>query len=748
MMLNKSRLSLFSLRRRSGALRLRSKISLSVLLVVSIVFISVIWYVASYSSDKARTDAEALTLSTVKEIGNKTGAILNENVNVLNIIYAMVEQMNRSNPSARDVVADILKSSITQATDISCIWIAFEPNAFDSRDADFAGKAGYDSTGRFILSYAKENGVVKKTDDVTAATISKPGEGDYYLVPAQTGKQVLGVPYFFTYASGRTSLISCISIPLKINGKIVGVIGIDFDYTRMQGLVAETRAISDKAIFTIISNSGVVIHAHKKEYVGQNLADILGSAPAASMIMDAVRSGKQYIDTTVSVVTKQRSIRVYTPVTVSVDGGGMTINAIIPEKDVLASVSTMTRNIILVALVGLLLITGVVILISNTIVRPITAMSGIMKQAASLDLRTDKILVSLRGHRDEIGDMANAYNSLKDSLGSMLGVMSSQTRSFASTAQNLAAISEESVASMEEVKASVDEVASLSESNIASLDHANMGVEEMSHASAATAASAEDGAAIAGRTADLTRKAFNEVENVVSSIRTAGERSLDSGNSIKKVNDSVGDISSFVSTITGIADQTNLLALNAAIEAARAGEAGRGFAVVAEEVRKLAEDSGRAAQEVQKLISALQGDSGNASSVIEAMGKLLSATVDKAGLAQEDLHKSLEEVDKLSLHMQTIASAAQEQAASSSEMANSVSVVTASTAEIGTSLSHIQSATAETAAASENVAKEAQDMTEGVARLEELISQFSFDSESDGDSSKRAALGSSASLRS
>ena len=437
------------------------------------------------------------------------------------------------------------------------------------------------------------------------------------------------------------------------------------------------------------------------------------------------------------------AIRIFSPVETEIEGATLTVNAIVPEKEILAGVRSMTINTIIVAVVGLLLLIAVVLFISSAVVRPIMSMVAIMKRAASLDFTSDQSLTALTNYKDEIGEMANAYSSLQDSLSNMLASLGVQARNFSSTAQNLAAISEESVASMQEVKASVDEVSNLSTDNVASLEHANRGVEEMSHASASTAASAEEGAAIAGRTAELTRQAFSEVDEVVSKIRIAGDRSQESGHSIVKVNDSVGAIASFVSTITGIADQTNLLALNAAIEAARAGEAGRGFAVVAEEVRKLAEDSGGAAQEVQKLISALQSDSSNASSVIEAMGRLLTETVDKAGHAQEDLDKSLGEVDKLSVHMQTIASAAEQQAAASSEMANSVNLVAGSTAEIGTALSHIQSATAETAAASENVAKEAQDMTEGVMKLEELLSQFKYDSVSSAASSARPALSAS-----
>lgn len=708
-----------------GALRLRSKIALSVLLVVTLIFGAVIFFFASSSADKARKDTEALAIVTVKNIGLNTKILMDENINVVHSIRGTINEMDRMAPNARNTINLIMKACLNMTPDMASIWIAFEPNAFDKRDSEFASQDEYNKTGQFISCYINDNGTIKKTNDVNCDTISK---GDYYQLPLKTGKSILGAPYSFTYSNGKTALISELSIPIIIDGKVIGVVGADFDYTNIQKFGQNSHAISKGTTFSIISDSGIIIHSPNPDLIGKNMGDIIKGRPYEKDVMSAIREGKHFQDVNVAVMTGEKAFRIFSPVETAIEGANLCINAVVPEKDVLEDVNAMTRSTAIIALIGLVLVAIVVVFISSMITRPIMSMAGIMKQAATLDLTSCDSLLKLQKHRDEIGDMANAYSDLKNSIVDMLRTLNTQARNFASNAQSLAAISEESVASMEEVKASVDEVASLSGNNVAALAQTNRGVDEVSHASAATAESAEDGAAIASRTAGLTRQAFSEVDSVVSSIRTAGERSRDSGESIIKVNESVGAIASFVSTITGIADQTNLLALNAAIEAARAGEAGRGFAVVAEEVRKLAEESGRAAQEVQKLISALQNDSGNASSVIEVMGKLLIETVEKAGHAQEDLNKSLSEVDKLSGHMQTIASAAQEQAASSSEMANSVSTVSKSMDEIGTALGHIQNATAETAAASESVANEAQEVTLGVAKLEELLSQFKYDS--------------------
>ena len=100
-------------------------------------------------------------------------------------------------------------------------------------------------------------------------------------------------------------------------------------------------------------------------------------------------------------------------------------------------------------------------------------------------------------------------------------------------------------------------------------------------------------------------------------MRAVRDSSTAVSGAIRELSSKSEQIGAIVETITGIAGQTNLLALNAAIEAARAGEHGRGFAVVAEEVRKLAEESQRAAAEISDLIGAIQAETTHAVGVVE-----------------------------------------------------------------------------------------------------------------------------------
>jgi methyl-accepting chemotaxis protein len=273
----------------------------------------------------------------------------------------------------------------------------------------------------------------------------------------------------------------------------------------------------------------------------------------------------------------------------------------------------------------------------------------------------------------------------------------------------------------------VEEASRLSQANAGMIEKTNVGVLEVSKSASYTADAVVAGAKAASQTAELNQQAIRSVRNVVSSILRTEERSKAGKESIDKVNASVAHMTGFISTITGIADQTNLLALNAAIEAARAGESGRGFAVVAEEVRKLAEESARAAREVNNLITALQSDTQIASGVIQEMRTALGEMTDQTEVVRKSMEDEYKEVEFLNEKMQNIAASAEEQAASSAEIAEAVARTARTTADMTRNLSGIRQATTKTSVAGEEVAREAQNVNAGVKQLSELLSMFKFD---------------------
>ena len=168
--------------------------------------------------------------------------------------------------------------------------------------------------------------------------------------------------------------------------------------------------------------------------------------------------------------------------------------------------------------------------------------------------------------------------------------------------------------------------------------------------------------------------------------------------------EAIGDI---MTVISDIADQTNLLALNAAIEAARAGDAGRGFAVVADEVRKLAEKTMTATQEVGRAISGVQqGTQRSIGAVAQTVSNLENATslVDQSG---ESLQNIVSESVRVADQVSGIATAAEQQSASSTEISNS--------------LSNISSSADETATAMEQSAQAVSDLAQQASELQKIV---------------------------
>jgi len=367
--------------------------------------------------------------------------------------------------------------------------------------------------------------------------------------------------------------------------------------------------------------------------------------------------------------------------------------------------------------------TFIIVFIARSISKPLNTIVKLAKRAGNGDLTIKKEDFGYDSS-DELGSMVTAMASMVDAQNSTMTQIIKIANDLSEGASDLYAISEQTNAVMDEIKITVSHVSNLSESNGEALEQSNAGVEEMSAGADTVAKSATDSASFISQTTGSSNDAIQTVSNVIEGMRDVNRNAEVSEEKIRQLVLSVENVSSFVSVITGIADQTNLLALNAAIEAARAGEVGRGFAVVAEEVRKLAEESAKASNNVNMIIKELQNGAQESIKATTEAGRLLTSTLNQAEHALIELNGALNQMNNANDSIQNIAAVAEEQAASSREVALAIDIVTKSTIDMVGTVASIHKSTDEAVQASDGVAKQAEAMAEYSRTLSELLSVF------------------------
>ena len=574
---------------------------------------------------------------------------------------ALREELNRS-----------VKTAFERNTKVLGIWLSFEPNGLDGKDSEFIDDKARVSNekGRFSSYWSRAGGEGQNTimveDDLTKTTLNLSGTpyNIWYTCPRDTRSTCLLDPYEDTVA-GKPVLMTTISLPLIVDGKVIGVVGVDIALTALQATTdaAQKDLFNGAAHLEILSSTGLIAaYSGEPAKVGKNLIDSIGAE--GKEIVQLLANDRPVIreqDDTIRAVyplkpiagAKSWGVVIKLPKAVML-ADNEKLQAVLDEAQ-----ATGTLKALLVAaaagLLGLLLIW----LTATGVTRPINSVAAMLKDIASGDGDLTQRLAYAK--KDELGELVNWFNRFLDKLQPTIAQIKQSITEARGTADQSSAIARQTSEGMQVQFREIDQVATASN--------------EMS-ATAHDVANSASNAASAARGADQSaREGMSIIEQSTRDITTLADEVSKAVGEVEALAVNSEQIGSVLEVIRSIAEQTNLLALNAAIEAARAGESGRGFAVVADEVRNLAKRTQDSVEEIRLVIERIQSGTRGVVATMHSSQHQAQSNAGQIHQAVQALGKISDAVTVISDMNLQIASAAEQQSAVAEEVNRNVSAI-------------------------------------------------------------------------
>jgi len=329
----------------------------------------------------------------------------------------------------------------------------------------------------------------------------------------------------------------------------------------------------------------------------------------------------------------------------------------------------------------LLLIALLSMMISRGITGPLRHTMEILPALADGDL-TQRM--SIESH-DEFGELDGYLSRVFDNIQSAIKAIAGNAQTLAGASEELTSVSQQMGANAEETAAQANVVSEATGQINENVQTVATGIEELS-----------------ASTGEIANNA-TEAAKVAAEAVTAAEGA---NKTISRLDASSSEIGEIIKTITSIAQQTRLLALNATIEAARAGEAGKGFAVVANEVKDLAMGTAKASDDISQKIEVIQADSKAAVDAIARINEVIS---------------------RINEFQNTIASAVEEQNATTSEIAMNVNNAAKGSAEIAENIGGVAEAAQSTSTGANDTQQASAELSRMAAELQQLVAQFKYE---------------------
>lgn len=573
----------------------------------------------------------------------------------------------------------------------------------------------------FLKSFAKEKGYLRmhivNLDGKTHATDGK----EYYLGDREYVKEAEKGNFAVSDildSKVDKGIIMAYAVPIKNNGKIVGVLVAIKDALEISRLISDIT-IGKTGYVYVIDQYGIIV-GHKDNSLVSHRYNLLEKVPKDTSYYELTKkminrkSGAGEYD-----FNGANNVIAYAPIENTV----LSLAVVASKSEMLSQLFVLK---ILISIISLLvLVMGVVCIssLSNKFVKPLTEVTGYAKVMSEGDF-TLNISEKLLRQDDEIGQLSGAFKEMLQNFRGLVENIYKSSSKVGASSDELASKTKQVASVTEQIMETIEEVARGASIQAQDTQNGLIQADELGNYIGKNKEYVEVLKDVSEKVSILLKEEFDILNDLIIKANKSEKSIKEVYDEIIRTNESSKSIGKASQVIASIAEQTNLLALNAAIEAARVGESGKGFAVVADEIKKLAQESTESTKIIDKTLGELQTNSNLSVTKVFNVLKLISKQTESVRNTENKYREIVTSVDELEKKVVLLQTSSESMEKKKVQILNIMQNLSSIAEENAASAEQTSASSAEQVTATEKIARASNELEELAEKLQQSIYEF------------------------